>query len=493
MTDADPNVDPNGVPTLNLSSTRPLRIVLLIVFDSSVRPLGEVLARIPEKTWKSVEEVLVFDETGGEESPSLSPQPLSQHRFDKVTVFPQADNLGYGGMQKRGFQHAIDGGYDVVILFSDARNGAPENILELIAPIAQKGVDAVLATRSSGDVNGRTANALRFPSGFFAFLTFLEKFSLGTTLNEGHFRYRAYTCKALAQIPFEKNSNGSHFDTQILLQLQAAGLRIAKKAILDCDINPKNDFFDTRHARHALRAIIAYKLHEIGLRRRPEYDVRPAYTMKHSPFASHKTLIALIGRSGQTILDVGCGDGALGHLLSKRGNHVVGIDQHPPRFPLDEFIAADLNTALPLKTERRFDTILLADVLEHLVEPERLLFRLQSHLPPHGRLVVSLPNVAHWSVRAKLACGNFDYSNRGILDRTHLRFFTHKSAGQLFARAGLKIVSHRTTPVPWERVWPQLGEHVLRTMEKIDFRMGRLFPGLFAYQNIYCLCVGGFS
>lgn len=83
--------------------------------------------------------------------------------------------------------------------------------------------------------------------------------------------------------------------------------------------------------------------------------------------------------------------------------------------------------------------ILAADVLEHLVAPEQLLQRLPEVLCPDGRIIVSLPNVAHVSVRLSLVLGRFDYTETGILDRTHLHLYTFQSARRLLEGAGLRI------------------------------------------------------
>jgi SAM-dependent methyltransferase len=164
---------------------------------------------------------------------------------------------------------------------------------------------------------------------------------------------------------------------------------------------------------------------------------------------------------------------------------VVGIDSYDPKFELDEFVKSDLAHGLPL-AGRRFDVVLLADVLEHMLDPRRLLLQAKERLAPGGRLLVSLPNVAHWSVRAQVAMGKFDYTNKGILDRGHVRFFTRASAERLFADAGLRVVSRRTTPVPWENVIPPaLGRSVTENVEKADYLFTRVAPNLFAYQHVF--------
>jgi SAM-dependent methyltransferase len=91
----------------------------------------------------------------------------------------------------------------------------------------------------------------------------------------------------------------------------------------------------------------------------------------------------------------------------------------------------------------RFDVVLLGDVLEHLRAPDRLLRKLPQVLRPFGCLVVSLPNVAHASVRLALLSGDFTYSDEGLLDRTHLRFFTLRSIVALFREAGYEIRAMR--------------------------------------------------
>lgn len=87
-----------------------------------------------------------------------------------------------------------------------------------------------------------------------------------------------------------------------------------------------------------------------------------------------------------------------------------------------------------------YDYIIAADVLEHLAAPERLLPALKPLLHPKGCLMISLPNVAYWKIRLHLLLGRFDYTESGILDRTHLRFFTRASAARMIRDAGYRLV-----------------------------------------------------
>ena len=107
-------------------------------------------------------------------------------------------------------------------------------------------------------------------------------------------------------------------------------------------------------------------------------------------------------------------------------------------------------------------------------------------LSDNGKILVSLPNAVHWSVRAQVAAGRFDYTNKGIMDRGHLRFFTQLSAERMFDQAGLRVREHRTSPVPWENVLPRVfGKFVRENVERADFMLSRMKPNVFAYQHLF--------
>ncbi|QJD31430.1 methyltransferase domain-containing protein [Methylococcus geothermalis] len=150
------------------------------------------------------------------------------------------------------------------------------------------------------------------------------------------------------------------------------------------------------------------------------------------------------------VLDVGCGEGIFGESIKQLGKaeEVVGIelDQYAAeaaRSRLDRVICGDLETfdwdGLGL-AKGAFDYVVCGDVLEHLKDPWDALRRLSTLLKENGRLIASIPNVRHWSVTLPLLfLGAWNYAPRGILDRTHLRFFTRRTACRMFMEAGLQI------------------------------------------------------
>lgn len=150
------------------------------------------------------------------------------------------------------------------------------------------------------------------------------------------------------------------------------------------------------------------------------------------------------------VLDVGCGTGALGAALKKLNPSAVidGIDCSPEAGAaalgrIDGFTCLDLDAgALPPVAEP-YDLIVLGDVLEHLKRPDLLLNALKGALAPRGKVIVSVPNVANYSIRLRLLLGRFEYAETGIMDRTHLRFFTCRSARELMESCGYRVTASR--------------------------------------------------
>lgn len=160
------------------------------------------------------------------------------------------------------------------------------------------------------------------------------------------------------------------------------------------------------------------------------------------------------------VLEVGCAEGYTGAELNRRGcaSEVVGIELNSKaasqaRKQLDHVICGDLES-LPLNESfmepGSFDYIIIGDVLEHLRDPWKQLVRLSTCIKPQGRIVASIPNVRHWSVLLPLCLrGEWTYCSHGILDSTHLRFFTKNSAIVLFHNANLSV--EKCQPSFWRK------------------------------------------
>ena len=156
-------------------------------------------------------------------------------------------------------------------------------------------------------------------------------------------------------------------------------------------------------------------------------------------------VIEAIPEGGATVLDVGCGKGTLGRWLKENGVRTAwGIELVPAageeaRRWLDDVVVGNVEQAELPWPEASVDGIICADVLEHTVDPWKVVARLKRLLKPGGWIVASLPNVAfHRNIRSMLR-GEWRYADEGLLDRTHLRFFTLQTIEELFARNGMAI------------------------------------------------------
>jgi 2-polyprenyl-3-methyl-5-hydroxy-6-metoxy-1,4-benzoquinol methylase len=145
-----------------------------------------------------------------------------------------------------------------------------------------------------------------------------------------------------------------------------------------------------------------------------------------------------------SVLDLGCGRARLGLEVERLGYTVAGIDNSrvacaTARTRISEVVELDfmnLDAVEAILKGRQFDWIMAADVLEHSAEPRTALRFYRRFLKPDGRLIVSLPNVAVWDNRFRLLFGHFNYRDSGVMDRTHLRFFTFRTARELIIEAG---------------------------------------------------------
>lgn len=170
----------------------------------------------------------------------------------------------------------------------------------------------------------------------------------------------------------------------------------------------------------------------------------PAYHM--NPRAEIMSFLADPPRS---VLDIGCGGGATGKALKEKfpGTRVLGIEVNPraaehARHWLDAVVCAsveDVDAARDFPQER-FDTVLLLDVLEHLYDPWRALVHIGNWLLRGTRVIASVPNVRNLATLSEIAGGRFDYDASGVLDITHLRFFTRATVAELFAQTGYAVV-----------------------------------------------------
>lgn len=167
---------------------------------------------------------------------------------------------------------------------------------------------------------------------------------------------------------------------------------------------------------------------------------------KYDEFHFASNMIFQLIEPRTKILDVGCGTGKLAEKLRKDKNcYVVGIERDTVEVRLakqrcNEIIIADVEQLKEIPFEAGyFDIIVFADILEHLFDPKSVLFTFKKYLSNTGYIFISVPNVANWSLRFKLATGHWDYKETGLLDNTHIRFFTLSTIKDLVQKCGYDI------------------------------------------------------
>jgi 2-polyprenyl-3-methyl-5-hydroxy-6-metoxy-1,4-benzoquinol methylase len=206
--------------------------------------------------------------------------------------------------------------------------------------------------------------------------------------------------------------------------------------------------------------------------------------------AVNRPVLDAVPATVRRLLDLGCGSGALGRNLKQSINcEIVGVTYSEAeavlaRKALDQVLVRDLNTFEP-KEAGEFDCVICSHVLEHLYAPEELLRRLRKSMSVNGTLIVALPNVLHWRQRVKFVRGHFRYTDGGIMDRTHFRFFDWITAQAILEDNGFEVVAaHADGTFP-------LSRFLFRVGRWLDSAAVRMLPGSFGVQFVFvCRGVG---
>ncbi|MBV9128670.1 MAG: glycosyltransferase [Verrucomicrobia bacterium] len=469
------------------------RVLIFIVAYNAKTTLAWVLDRIPAALRHAGTEVLVIDDSSPDDTFAQGVRYVASHqdRGLKITVLRNPVNQGYGGNQKLGYRYAIDHGFDHVALVHGDGQYAPEKLPDLLAPLLSGEADAVFGSRML-----QKRDALRGGMPLYKWLgnqtlTRFQNALLGSNLSEFHSGYRLYSTRALRQIPFERNTNDFHFDTEIIVQLHLAGLRIRELPIPTyygdeiCRVN------GMKYAWDVCKTMLRVRCHQLDFFYDRKFDVAPeeaSYDLKLGYVSSH-TLAIESAQPGGAVLDVGCGQGQVAReLAQQRGCRVTGIDRLAPKPAAAEEENADVNfirwnldaAEFPVDVSQ-FDQIFMLDIIEHLRDPEQFMEELRA--AARGRrpeIVLTTANIGFFIPRLMLLLGQFNYGKIGILDRTHTRLFTFRSLRALLAQSGYEVLETRGVPAPFPKA---LGDNFLsRLLVKLNRGLIRLCRGLFSYQ-----------
>lgn len=462
------------------------RLLVFVIAYHAETTLRKVLERIPRSLFERLDcEILVVDDASVDRTFEIGCEYRDAHPDVTITVLRNEYNQGYGGNQKVGYAFAIAHQFDIVAMVHGDGQYAPEKLPALIDPLLEGQADAVFGSRMM-----TRFDALKGGMPFYKFLgnkvlTTMQNSLLGSNLSEFHSGYRLYSVAALKALPFRLNSNDFHFDTEIIIQLLNAKMRIRELPIPTyygdeiCRVN------GMKYAKDVMIATAANTLHRAGLLYQRRFDTSPQdnshYDLKLGYASSHSYAIDAVP-AGAKVLDIGSGPAGVAGELVRKGCQVSVVDQFPAPAGTPsniKVVVQDLNA--PLSFDVDADYLLLLDVIEHLQSPERFIDELRSKFDFTPRtMVLTTPNVGFIVQRLMLLLGQFNYGKSGILDRTHTRLFTFLSLEQLLKESGFRIKEVRGVPAPFPKV---LGDNLLgRAVVAANLALIRLSKSMFSYQ-----------
>ena len=473
-------LEPGGPDRIDLGGKR---VLIFIVAYNAETTIEKVLSRIPQSLQGGDVEVLIIDDFSKDDTFVNGLRYQQRDSAFKITVLRTPENQGYGGNQKLGYRYAIDNGFDLVALVHGDGQYAPEKLPMLLAPLVQGEADAVFGSRMIDKRAARKGGMPVYKWIGNQVLTAFQNRMLGTALSEFHTGYRLYSTAALAQIPFEKNTNDFHFDTEIIIQFVLRKLRIAELPIPTfygdevCHVN------GMKYAWDVFRSTVKARLCGIHLFYDRKFDVDPEIG-SHSDklgFPSSQTFAVEACAGGKRVLQLGIGHANVAAELRRRDCRVTAIDFGASELAeSSDTIPSAASPGLPTDLPS-YDQILLMDLVEHLHDPENFMDSLRKQTA--GRrpeVIITTANVAFFVTRIMLALGQFNYSRKGILGIGHRRLFTFKSLRALLEQAGYEILEARGVPAPFPlAIGTNFWSSAFLKANQLLLKISR---GLFAYQ-----------
>jgi glycosyltransferase involved in cell wall biosynthesis len=459
------------------------RLLIFIVAYNAETTIEKVLSRIPQSLQSGDVEILIIDDFSKDDTFVNGLRYQQRDSAFKITVLRTPENQGYGGNQKLGYRYPNDNGYDIVALMHGDGQYAPEKLPMLLAPLARNEADAVFGSRMIDKWAARQGGMPAYKWIGNQVLTAFQNRMLGTKLSEFHTGYRLYSTAALGQVPFEKNTNDFHFDTEIIIQFVLRKLRIAELPIPTfygdevCHVN------GIKYAWDVFKSTVKARLCGIHLFYDRKFDLNPEIG-SHSDklaFPSSQTFAVESCAAGKNVLQLGIGHANVAAELKRRDCRVTAIDFAANELAENsETIRSAASPSLPADLPA-YDQILLMDLIEHLHDPENFMDSLRKQTA--GRrpeVIITTANVAFFVTRIMLALGQFNYSRKGILGIGHRRLFTFKSLRALLEQAGYEILEARGIPAPFPLA---IGTNFWsRTLLKVNQLLLKISQGLFAYQ-----------
>lgn len=446
------------------------KVLIFIVSYNASNTIKSVLERIPQSLFTDpayASEVLIIDDCSLDDTFEVGHEFTKNFKRFPFKIWKNPENQGYGGNQKLGYTYAINNNFDHVILLHGDGQYAPEVLPELLKPLINGEAKAVFGSRMiiKGDALKGGMPVYKYYGN--KILTKIENFIAGSNLSEYHSGLRLYSCHALKEIKFQKNSNDFDFDTDIILQFTQAKFKIKEIPIPThygdevCHVNGLKYAFDI------LCNCLHYQTQKLGIFYHPKFDYKKEEKLSKLNFnSSHSNALKKISSSDSVL--------AIGII------HEEVISEIRKKAKSLEFI--DISEVDKIKTiNQNFDKILLFDCIEQVASAENFLMNLANLKDiRNSKIFIYLGNIGFLPIRLMLLLGYFNYSNIGILNSKHKRFFTFISIKNLLTQSGYKILSQKGIPAPYPLA---IGHSTLSNiLLSINDFFNKISRSLFAYQ-----------
>jgi len=459
--------------------------LIFIVAYNHENFIAKVLERLPKDIKATNFEILIIDDASKDKTYSKAIKWANANNTFNIKVLKNPSNLGYGGNQKIGFQYAIENNFDTVTLLHGDGQYAPEIIVDLI--------NFHISEKNSLTLGSRMINKLDALKGrmplykFFGniILTTIQNLILKTKLSEFHTGYRVYSIKDLTKIMFNLNTNDYHFDTEIIIQHISNKFKIGEYPIptfYGDEISYVNGF---KYAFNIIKETIKFKLQRLGIFYEEKYEVNsPEVFSNKSDFLSTNYYINKLIKENSKIIDFGPSEGNYHTILKKNNCYIKTINGTLNKHLIDENEILNLDEKLP-KDIQNYNYILLPDIIEHLHKPEIFLEKLSRQTNPKQILIASTGNIAFITSRLMLLMGFFNYSKKGILDKTHTRLFNFHTFKKIFTNNNFKIIKTIGIPAPYPIAIKN--KLISKTLLNLNQLLIRIFPRIFSYQILLVL------
>lgn len=246
------------------------KIAIFIPAYNAAYTLPAVLDRIPPEIKEKVKQIFVIDNASPDNTYLIGIGYREAKSLDKLQIFRNEVNRGYGGSQKMAYRYAVDNGFDIVVMLHGDAQYAPEKIPHLLEPLERNEADMVFGSRIAGLPLKGGMPMYKFVGN--KFLTTVQNWITGLQLTEFHSGFRAFRCAALAEIPFELCSDDYHFDTDIILQMLIKKMRIKEMAIPTYYGKEKSGVNVVRYGLNVLMSMSEYWLWSKGFLRIQKYS-----------------------------------------------------------------------------------------------------------------------------------------------------------------------------------------------------------------------------